>query len=146
VRWSLSKIRARILLGWWFAVAFLGRLKFWNRRQARQTLLARYRADSLTAVSENERASFPRFQKCLACSLCTFSCTAIREGRAVASFEPKFLMLAYGRSSRDSEVFREEWFPCAECGACTVECPNDVPIHALIETIRARRGGLGFRS
>ena len=139
MRWGLASIRARIILGYWFAAAFLGRLKFWRRRQVREALLTRYRLDGIFATSEADRAGFTGFQKCVACSLCTFSCTAIREGRAPASFEPKFAILAYGRSAADSEVFREEWLPCATCNACTVECPSDVPLHRMIELVLLRR-------
>ena len=139
MRWGLGRIRARMILGYWFAAAFLGRLMFWRRRLIRETLLARYGADGIFATSENERAKFPGFQKCVACSLCTFSCAAIREGRAPSSFEPKYVLLAYGRSAADSAVFRKEWLPCSECNACTIECPSDVPLHQLIELVLLRR-------
>jgi heterodisulfide reductase subunit C len=138
-------MRSRIALSWYFALASLARLMLWRRAKTRERLLSRYRPDGILPVADSERAVFPSFQKCVACSLCTFSCEGIKQGRAAPSFEPKYLLLAIGRSSLDSETFREEWFPCAECDVCTVECPNDVPIHGMVEEIRARRDRLGFR-
>jgi heterodisulfide reductase subunit C len=134
-----------MLLTWWFAVSLIGRFFFLRRRRARQNILARYSPDGIYALPEAERAAFPSYQKCLACSLCTFSCQAIASGRAPASFEPKYLFFAYGRSSADSEVFREQWLPCTECSACTVECPNGAPIHAMAQQIIDRRKRVGFR-
>lgn len=139
MRWSLNKVRARIILGYWFVVTALGRLRFWERRQVRQNLLERYRPDGLSAMRDTERAVFASFQKCVNCSLCTLSCEGIREGRGAPSFEPKFLLLAYGRGPRSGDVFRDDWIPCAACNACTVECPNDVPIHTVADTIRNQR-------
>jgi heterodisulfide reductase subunit C len=142
----MNRYKARLWLVWWFVVSLVRRTVFFLRgRRARDQILARYRPDGIFAITEGERAAFPSYQKCLACSLCTLSCSAIRENRAPSSFEPKYLLLASARSARDSEIFREEWLPCAECQACTVECPNDVPIHAVVREILDRRRQLGFR-
>jgi len=118
---------------------------FWRPHKGLPTFLANYQSDAIFPVTPNERALMPSFQKCQACSLCTFSCTAILQGKAPASFEPKFLMLGYGRSSHEAEYFLEEWLPCLECGKCEVNCPNDVPVHEMAETIRERRERLAFR-
>jgi len=144
---AVKKLREKLawLMLWirhWFRKIFLA----WKPENGLQTFLEHYAGDAIFPVSESERSSFPAYQKCQACSLCTFSCVAIQEGRAPSSFEPKFIMLGYGRSSHESEFFLEEWLPCIECQACTVTCPNDVPVHAMAQQIIDRRKQIGFRS
>ena len=144
---SLPKLRAKIALAGLFFLQLLGRMfLFWRRRPGLPRFLELYAADAISTISATERSRFPEYQKCQACSLCTFSCTAIHEGRAPAAFEPKFLMLGFGRSSHESEYFLPDWLPCLECGECTVNCPNNVPVHAMAEQIMERRNRLGFRS
>jgi len=120
-------------------------LFFWKKKPGLATFIKQYSADAIFPVTEAERSHFPVSQKCQACSLCTLSCAALREGRAASSFEPKFIMLGYSRSSHESEFFLEDWLPCLGCDACTVECPNEVPVHAVAQQIIDRRNRIGFR-
>lgn len=118
---------------------------FWRPGRGAEAFLERYRPDHVLAVTESERSLAPALEKCQHCSLCTFSCEAIQKGEAPASFEPKLIVGVFGKYTHDSEVFMEEWFPCAKCGACTVLCPNEVPVHAMVEQVLNRRNRLGFR-
>jgi heterodisulfide reductase subunit C len=143
---AFRKIKAKIVLWVLFFRSLLRRLFFsWKPEKGLEKFFENYSADAILTVSENERSQFPSYQKCQACSLCTFSCSALHEGRAPSSFEPKFIMLGYGRSSHESEYYLEEWLPCVECKACTVECPNDVPVHTMAQQIIERRHRVGFR-
>lgn len=142
----LRKLRAQGVLAFLFVIHLLKKVFFfWRRPRGLSIFLGQYIADGIYPVEERERHEFPSFQKCQACSLCTFSCTAVQQGRAPSAFEPKFIMLGLGRSSHESEVFLEEWLPCIECGSCQVLCPNDVPIHRMAEQIIERRQRVGFR-
>jgi heterodisulfide reductase subunit C len=116
---------------------------FWRRSRGAEVFLERYRADQVLAVSETERSLAPSLEKCLHCSLCTLSCDAIQKGVAPSSFEPKQIVGVFGKYTHDSEIFLEEWFPCTSCQACTVLCPNSVPVHAMAEQIVNRRDRLG---
>lgn len=118
---------------------------FWRKGRGADTFLERYRADHVLAISESERSLSPSFEHCQVCSLCTFSCEAVRKGDAPASFEPKLIPSVFAKYPHESEVFLEEWFPCARCAACTVLCPNEVPIHAMVQQVLDRRNRLGFR-
>jgi len=120
-------------------------LFFWKAGRGAEAFLEHYRGDQILAVTPTERTRAPEFEKCVACSLCTFSCQAIRKQDAPESFEPKLIVGVFAKRSHDSEVFLEEWFPCARCGSCTVLCPNEVPIHAMVEQVLGRRNRLGFR-
>lgn len=120
-------------------------LLFWRKGRGGEVFLDRYRPDHIVAVTEAERAHSADFERCQVCSLCTFSCTAIQKGEAPAAFEPKLLVSVFGRALHDSETFLDDSFPCAKCGACTVLCPNDVPVHAMVERIFERRTRVGFR-
>lgn len=143
---SLRRLEAKaVLAGLFFLHLFKRVVFFWKPHRGLTTFLGNYQSDAIFPVTPNERALMPSFEKCQACSLCTFSCTAVQQGKAPASFEPKFLMLGYGRSGHEAEYYLEEWLPCLECGKCEVNCPNDVPIHEMAETIRTRRENLKFR-
>ncbi|MBI1861390.1 MAG: hypothetical protein HYR96_10780 [Deltaproteobacteria bacterium] len=143
---SLHKLTAKLHLALtFFGHLFLRMLFFWRRRPNSQKFLNHFRADGIFPVSANERNLMPSLEKCQACSLCTFSCTAVLKGTAPAAFEPKYLMLGPGRSPHESEFFLEEWVPCAQCDECTVLCPNNVPIHAMGQVIVERRKNFAFR-
>lgn len=143
---SYHKFQAKLALAWLFLGHLIKRvLFFWKRSDGLTKFLATYSGDAIFPVSLGERSAFPSYQRCQVCSLCTFSCAAIKEGKAPSSFEPKFLMIGYGRSSHESEYFIEDWLPCLECVECTVDCPNDVPVHAMGQQIVERRNRLGFR-
>ena len=118
---------------------------FWRAARGAETFLERYRADHVLAITADERAAAPSYEKCVLCSLCTFSCTAIRNASAPPGFEPKLLVGVFGKHTHESEVFLEDWYPCAKCDACTVICPNEVPIHAIVAQVTQRRQKLGFR-
>lgn len=118
---------------------------FWRRHQGTEAFLARYKTEQVVALSESDRARGLEFEKCQACSYCTLSCKAVVEGAAPPSFEPKMLATVFGKNRHETEVFVDAWFPCASCGACTVQCPTDVPLHDLVEQILARRAKVGFR-
>ncbi|MBY0370793.1 (Fe-S)-binding protein [bacterium] len=118
---------------------------FWRRQRGVEAFLARYKADQVVAVSEQERLQSTDLEKCQVCSLCTPTCTAVQAGTAPASFEPKMLLSVFARHSHDSEVFLEEWLACSECNACTVECPTGVPVHAAVDLVLDRRAQVGFR-
>lgn len=146
VSW-LRKIQATLALASIFFFHLLGRvLFFWRKGQGLKKFLDQYVADAVYSIEPFERMSFPRFQRCQACSLCTFSCTAIQTGIAPSGFEPKYILLALARSQHESEVFLEEWLPCLECKQCVVDCPNDVPIHLVADLVVERRNRVGFRS
>ncbi len=143
----LHKIWARIYLGSLLIIHLLRRVFFfWRKTHGLNKFLEYFSLDAITPVEESEREIFPSFQKCINCSLCTFSCTAIQQGKAPSGFEPKFILLGLGRSPHESEIFLEEWLPCIECGHCQVLCPNDVPIHKMGEVIIQRRQRVGARS
>lgn len=146
MRWFRS-FKSRAILAFLFTLQLVRRvLFFWKNSSGLDRFLNQYLSDGIFPVSSRERQGFPSYQRCQACSLCTFSCTAIKEGRAPSGFEPKFIMLGLTRSSDESEYFLEEWVPCLECDTCRIECPNDVPIHAAAEQIREWRNRLAFRS
>lgn len=146
MRW-FRRAKSRAILVFLFIGQLVHRLLFfWQRPSGLARFLSQYAADGISSVSSPERQSFPSYQRCQVCSLCTFSCTAIKEGRAPSGFEPKFILVGLTRSSNESEFFLEEWVPCLECEACRVECPNDVPVHAAAEQIREWRSRVGFRS
>jgi heterodisulfide reductase subunit C len=105
---------------------------FWQKEEGLAPFLARHKAEGLWTLSREARALAPSFEKCQVCSLCTFTCAAVRDGTAPPAFEPKYLLVALGRAP---ELSVEEWVPCAACTACTVECPVDVPIHAMAQSI-----------
>ena len=143
----MRKIYARVILTYLFCRQLSRRiLLFWRRRKGLTTFLEQYAPDYAFATGKLERELLPQFQKCLNCSLCSFSCSALKEGRGPAGFEPKYLPLSAVRSAHESEIFIEDWLPCLDCPDCTVACPNDVPIRAIANTIIARRNRLGFRS
>ncbi len=112
---------------------------FWREKEELPAFLAQYAAEGVRAMPAAERTLFPAFQKCQACSLCTFSCSAVRDGVAPPAFEPKYLMLGQGRSAPEAELALDEWIPCVQCSGCTVECPVDVPIHEMGQAIIDRR-------
>ncbi len=118
---------------------------FWRQSREAEVFLERHRADGLVAVSAKQRGLSVGFEKCLFCALCTHSCDAIRKGIAPPGFEPKQITGVFGKAVHETEVFMEEWYPCATCSACTVTCPNEVPIHAMVEQVLERRQRLGFR-
>ena len=143
---SLNKLNAKFHLAMtFFWHLFLKLIFFWRPRVDSEKFLNNFRADGIFPVSPRERQLMPALERCQACSLCTFSCAAVKEGKAPAAFEPKYLMLGPGRSPHESEFFLEEWVPCTECAACTVLCPNDVPIHDMGEIIIERRKNFAFR-
>jgi len=141
-----SKFYAKFVLAIQFFIHLFGRIfLFWRKRKGLDQFLSQYAADAIYPITPGERKLFPSYQRCQVCSLCTFSCVAIQLGKAPSDFEPKFLMLGYGRSPHESEVFLDEWMPCYECKSCTILCPNDVPIHTMAKQIKKRRERLGFR-
>ena len=144
---NLTNLRAKIALAILFFRHLVRRaFLFWRKKDGLRQFLALYGGDAIYPVSEKERAAMPGFQKCQVCSLCTFTCKAVLDGKAPGNFEPKFLMIGYGRSSHEAEFFLEEWLPCYECRSCTVVCPNDVPLHDMAETIVERRKHVAFRA
>lgn len=143
---SFSNWWARFVLSVLFFYHLIKRVcLFWRRRGGFEQFMKQYHADGILPVSARERALTPSYQSCQTCSLCTFSCTAVQKGTAPSDFEPKFIMLGYGRSPHESEIFLEEWLPCLECETCHILCPNEVPIHAMASQIIERRKRLGFR-
>lgn len=129
----------------WLKLRYLARrvyhlFRFWKKEEGLPEFLSRYGADGARTIPRDERALFPSFEKCQACSLCTFSCAAVRDGIAPPAFEPKYLLLAFGRSP---ELAVDDWVPCAACSGCTVECPVDAPIHAMAQNIVDRLRKLG---
>src|SRR5690606_21990464 len=111
VSW-LQKFEAKLVLAGLFVVHLFRRIVFfWRKRPGLKEFLENFHEDNITPVDELERKEFPSFQRCQVCSLCTFSCEAITEGRAPAGFEPKFILLGFGRSAHESEYFFEEWLP-----------------------------------
>lgn len=142
-----SKFMAKLVLGVLFFIHLIDRyLFFWRKRKSLRDFWSHYASDAIAPVGTEERENFPSYQKCQVCSLCTFSCEAIIEGRAPSSFEPKYLLLGPGRSAHEAEYLFDDWLPCFECQRCTVECPNNVPIHAMADMIVERRKRFGFRS
>jgi len=146
--WSgLRNFQAKFIL----ALLFLKHLvvwvlRFWIKREGLNRFLKQYSDDGITFVTQKERNHFPHYQRCQICSFCTFSCRAILDGRAPSDFEPKFILLGFGRSSHEAELANEKWFPCVNCQGCTVECPNDVPIHAMASLLVERRNRLNATS
>ena len=131
----MHKFTAKLALAVQFlAHLFYRVLFFWKHQQNLLRFQNNFRADGIFPMGKKERVLMPDLQRCQACSLCTFTCTAVIQGTAPAAFEPKYLMLGAGRSSHEGEFFLEEWVPCAECEECVVLCPNDVPVHAMAET------------
>jgi heterodisulfide reductase subunit C len=142
-----AKFQAKAVLGWLFFIHLIKRvLFFWKRPPGLPVFLKIYASDAIAPVTDSERSRFPHYTRCQGCSQCTFSCEGIKQGRAPASFEPKFIMLGYGRSSHEAEYFLEDWLPCVQCKECTVHCPNDVPIHEMATQVMERRNRLGFRA
>ncbi|MCB0416492.1 MAG: hypothetical protein H6617_08200 [Bdellovibrionaceae bacterium] len=145
VSW-LQKLEAKLVLAGLFFVHLIKRvLFFWKKKPGLNEFLQNFRGDNITPVGAEERKLFPEFQRCQVCSLCTFSCEAIAAGRAPAGFEPKFVLLGFGRSAHESEYFFDEWLPCLECASCTVECPTHVPVHAMVATVVERRKHVAYR-
>lgn len=145
MRWH--KIEAKFYLAIGFLLHLMKRIfLFWKRPRGLKDFLSQYAADGIFPVTREERSRYPSFERCQACSLCTFSCEAIVAGRAPSAFEPKYILLSLGRSPHESEVFLEEWLPCYECEKCSVTCPNQVPVHEMAQEIIERRNRLGFRN
>lgn len=141
----MAKWIAKVALAITFLTHLLARIIFfWRRVENSERFLANYRADGIFPVGGVERDQMASFQRCQACSLCTFSCSAIKEGSAPPAFEPKYLMLGPSRSAHEGNVMLDEWIPCAKCSVCTVLCPNDVPIHAVVERIQERRKNFAY--
>lgn len=144
---QFRRLQAKLwLAGLFFWHLFTRLFSPFRKRRGLTHFLAQYAADAITPVGEEERQALPRYSRCIACSLCTFSCDAVKRGLAPSDFEPKFLLLGYGRSAHESEYFFEEWLPCVECRECTVKCPTHVPIHAAAQLILERRKRLAFRN
>ncbi len=118
---------------------------FWKPGRGAELFLERYRPDHVLAVSEDERSYSTATERCQVCSLCTMTCQAIQSGDAPALFEPKQMVAFFAKYENASEIFLEEWYPCSKCGACTVLCPNQVPVHTMVEQLMQRRARLGFR-
>lgn len=122
-----------------FLLRLVGRaLLFWRSDSNLARFFEQYAPDGAEPVPVDLRASFPAYQKCLVCSLCTFSCAAVREGTAPPAFEPKYLLIGPSRRSAAADAFVPEWVPCVTCTKCTVECPNGVPVHAAATLIVSR--------
>lgn len=139
-KWEAKAVLAYLF----FRHLFLKVLLFWRKdKNSLAKFFTNYREDFIFPVSEAQRGKLADFQRCQACSLCTFSCEAVQTGRAPASFEPKYLLLSSGRSSHESAFFSDAWLPCVACKTCTVQCPNDVPIHDMAEEILSRFKVLG---
>lgn len=134
-----------VLLFLFIAHLFKRAFFFWKKPPGLKNFLDKFSQDAIFPLSVDERARMPHFQKCIACSFCSFSCVAIGKGKAPSGFEPKLILLGFGRSAHESEYFLEEWLPCYECSECTVECPNDVPIHEMARYIVQRRDHVVFR-
>lgn len=142
----MAKLKAQFVLAMlFFGHLFFRALFFWMPKGDSARFLTNFRSDGIFPIGESERSQMASYQRCQACSLCTFSCTAVKNGTAPAAFEPKYLMLGPGRSSHESEFFLEEWVPCTECTECVVLCPNDVPIHEMAMRIIERRKNWAFR-
>lgn len=118
---------------------------FWKPGRGAEVFLERYRPDHVLGVSETERSQSVASERCQVCSLCTMTCQAIQTGQAPAQFEPKQMVAFFTKCENASEIFIEDWYPCAKCNACTVLCPNQVPVHAMVEQLMQRRARLGFR-
>ena len=135
-----DEFQGRFIRRWRFGLLRLKRwVLFWRDDTALDQVLAQYGPDRLYRVLGEDRARAPAFQKCIACSLCTFSCRAVREGMAPPSFEPKQLAIGFGRGAIANPQLPAAWAPCASCDHCTVECPNDVPVHAIAESLIGMR-------
>ncbi len=135
----MPRFLARVALAVTFLFHLLSRfVVFWRQRNNSEVFLGHFRHDGILPIGTLEREQMASYQKCQACSLCTFTCTAVLDGSAPAGFEPKYLMLGPGRSPHEAGILLTEWIPCAQCEACTTLCPNDVPIHAMAERIIER--------
>lgn len=144
---QFHKIQAKLVLAVLFFLHLLKRIFFfWRKPRGLEFFLEQFAQDGIFPISPSERTLFPLLQKCQACSLCTFSCTSIIEGKAPSNFEPKLLLLGFGRSTHESENLFDDWLPCLECKSCQVLCPNDVPVHQMANQIIARRSHLKFRA
>ena len=141
---KFRKWEAKIVLAFLFLGHLIKRLLFfWQRRPGLTSFQENFREDSIFNVSEAERKGLPQFQKCLNCSLCTLSCSAVIDGSAPNGFEPKTIPLSLLRSEHEVEYLLEEWLPCQNCGQCVAECPNHLPLHDAVKLVVARRGKAG---
>jgi len=61
-------------------------------------------------------------------------------------FEPKMIMLGFSRSAHEAQYAYEDWLPCIECDACSVICPNQVPIHEAVQLVLERRNQIALRN
>ena len=142
------RLQAKLFLAgvffWQLAWRILS-LGFLRKRNRIEEFLENYALDGILPVESAERSLMPLSQACQNCSLCTLSCSALRQGTAPSGFEPKYILLALGRSSHESEIFMETWVPCVECSECTVLSPVGVPVHGVASLIVARRNRVGFR-
>ncbi len=120
------------------------RLFFWRRDKGSEVFLERYRPDSVLAVTSQERTNAIEFERCVLCSLCVYSCEAIQKGEALPGFEPKLIAAVFAKS-HEAELFTDSWFPCVQCKACSVLCPNGVPLHTMANQLVQRRQNLGFK-
>lgn len=136
----MIELRIR-LISLWLGIRRLFR---WKARPQLARLLELHAGGAenppIVVVAAEERKHATDYERCQVCSLCTFSCVAVREGTAPPAFEPKQLILGPGRAPGDGAYTWELWVPCATCGKCTVECPNEVPVHRIAEEIARRRG------
>lgn len=140
------KLEAKLVLALLFFIHLIKRVVFfWRKPRGLNFFLDTFSEDSVFPVTPQERMLLPALSRCQACSLCSFSCSAIQGGKAPTGFEPKQILLVSARSSHESEIFLEEWLPCAECNACTVQCPTQVPIHEAVQLVMERRKRIAYR-
>lgn len=73
---------------------------------------------------------------CIGCSLCTYSCSAVRQGTAPPGFEPKRVLLGIAKNEEDWSCLDADWAPCVACPTCTVVCPTGVQVHRILAEVR----------
>ncbi len=138
VAFNFSKFEAKLVLAWLFIIHLFKRfILFWKRGLGLTGFWEHFKADAVFPVNKVERVKFVQFQRCLNCSLCTLTCTAVIEGKGAPGFEPKMIPLSLLRSEHESELFSSDffssqWLPCKECNACVADCPNHLPLHEAV--------------
>ncbi|MDY0059967.1 MAG: hypothetical protein RBU45_09175 [Myxococcota bacterium] len=125
----IGRLSSLLLLAW----QLLGHLLAWPWRRGGQggrLLQERYAADGLVPLTARDQQFIARLARCDGCGLCDSGCALLGSLDGAAP-GPAYLVLTLSRAApllRDARLDLLPYAACAECGACTSYCPQEIPI------------------